>query len=327
VALSLKKSLQLSAVKHLSLLPLSGLLENIAGIYIPLLAGGSVTLLPAKEIGLSGSSQLNLKQLLASLNTYQPESLILIPELLRGLVLALRQGCVVPKSLKFIAVGGAKVATQLIQEAREKGLPIYEGYGLSECASVVCLNTPKQEVIGSVGKPLQHTDMYIRQGEIIVKQPIFLGYLNQVESWYPQELATGDLAYQDQHGFVHISGRKKNIIISSFGRNISPEWLESELLEYFSQAVVFGDQQPHCIALLSVTTNNDHPPQTLQKTIANINQELPDYAHIKQWLILEQPLSKQNGLLTATGKPKRKVIYQHYRTQITQLYAMHALLT
>ncbi len=328
VALSLKNSLQLSKVQHLSLLPLSSLLENIAGIYIPLLAGGKITLLPAKQTGLSGSSQLNIEKLLSCLNTYKPESLILIPELLRALIEALRQGFSAPESLKFIAVGGAKVAKQLIQDALKRGLPVYEGYGLSECASVLCVNTPQNKSIGSVGKPLSHTKIVIREGEIFVRQPIFLGYLNQLNSWHPKEFATGDLGYQDEHDFIHINGRKKNIMISSFGRNISPEWLESELLTYFSQAIVFGDQQTHCIALISPLSHKVEIDKSklIQEVMTKINQNLPDYAHIKQWLILDEPFSIQNGLLTETGKPKRAAIDYYYHAQIKQLYTAHSLL-
>ena len=319
VVLSLKKTLALPEVKHLSLLPLSTLLENIAGIYIPLLSSGTAILLPPKETGLFGSSMLDMQTLLSCLSQYQPETLILIPELLRILLTGIQQGWQAPKSLKFIAVGGAKVSPDLVRQARQVGLPVYEGYGLSECASVVCLNTPDADCQGSVGKPLGHTELIIEEDELIVKDPIFLGYLNQPESWYPSFFKTGDIASQDAQGFVHIEGRKKNILISSFGRNISPEWLESELSNYFKQSIVFGDSQPYCIALLApyqASASDD----TIQANIDLINQKLPDYAQIQSWIKLKEPLTTQSGLLTETGKLKRGAIYQNYQEQIEQLY-------
>jgi len=319
VASSLNASLKLSQAKHLSLLPLSTLLENIAGIYTPLLSGGMIVLLPPDETGLLGSSKLDVTALLSTLTRYQPETLILIPELLRVLVAEIRQGWEPPKSLKYIAVGGAKVSPDLVRKARRAGLPVYEGYGLSECASVVCLNTPQNDLAGSVGKPLEHTGITLIDDEVIVNKPIFLGYLNEAESWYPNSFATGDLAYQDKNGFLHIKGRKKNVLISSFGRNINPEWLESELQGSFAQAIVFGDQQAFCVALL-VPYDTSVSDELMQASIDAINQKLPDYGRIQKWLRPSEPFSIQNELLTETGKLKRTEIYQFYQKQITRLY-------
>ena len=319
VASSLNTALKISSVRHLNLLPLSTLLENIAGVYTTLLSGGTSIVLPQKETGLLGSSKLDMQTLLNCLSEYQPETLILIPELLRVLLVGIKQGWKAPRSLKFVAVGGAKVSPDLVHQARQAGLPVYEGYGLSECASVVCLNTPDSDYEGSVGKPLSHTELIIEGNEAIVNKPIFLGYLNQPSSWYPTSFKTGDIASQDDQSFVHIEGRKKNILISSFGRNISPEWLESELSNHFSQSIVFGDSQPYCIALVSPyqTPIND---EAIQTSINLINQKLPDYAQIKQWLRLKDSFTTQNGLLTETGKLKRDAIYLHYQKQIKQLY-------
>ncbi len=86
----------------------------------------------------------------------QPESIVLVPELLRLLVRAAQSGMRLPTSLKFIAVGGATVSRSLLDEAADAGLPVFEGYGLSECGSVVCLNTPEHHRRGSVGRPLSH---------------------------------------------------------------------------------------------------------------------------------------------------------------------------
>ena len=153
---------------------------------------------------------------------------------------------------RFVAVGGSRVAPELIDKARGVGLPVYEGYGLSECGSVVSLNVVGHTRTGTAGRALPHARLDIDDGEIIVRGSAMLGYVDQPESWNPREIRTGDLGHIDSDGFVHIDGRASNLLITSFGRNISPEWVESELLAgpLLAQAVVVGDARPWCAALV-----------------------------------------------------------------------------
>ena len=311
-------------IRHLCILPLSTLLENIAGIYAPLLVTGTIIVSPMQSLGFNGSSDFQLQKLLQTISQVQPTSLILLPQLLLALVGAVKSGWQVPDSLKFIAVGGGKVSAQLLQQAHQSGLPAYEGYGLSECASVVSLNTPAENKTGSVGKPLAHLEVEIRNQEIIIHGQAFLGYLNQPESWQPIQVHTGDLGYLDDEGFLYINGRKKNIIISSFGRNISPEWIESELQCHpiIQQCIVTGDNRPYCLAIifprqLNASANQD---KLIQQWIDKVNQSLPDYAQIKAWLKLTQAMSVENGMMTENGRPRRHHIISHYQQEIDQLY-------
>jgi long-subunit acyl-CoA synthetase (AMP-forming) len=122
---------------HLCLLPLATLLENIAGVYVPLTLGAKVVVPPCHTMGVSYAG-LKLPLLLKAIDTASPQSMILVPELLRALLYAVRAGWRAPQSLKFIAVGGGAVSTELLLHARQAGLPVFQGYGLSECASVVC---------------------------------------------------------------------------------------------------------------------------------------------------------------------------------------------
>ena len=127
--------------------------------------------------------------------------------------------------------------------ARVAGLPAYEGYGLSECASVVALNAPGAVREGSVGRVLPHATLRIDEaGEIHVRGATMLGYLGE-EGASPEEVATGDLGFINDDGYLYVQGRRKNLLITSLGRNVSPEWVERELLAHTSigQAVVFGD--------------------------------------------------------------------------------------
>ncbi len=321
VAESLVAAVGIERPKHLCLLPLSTLLENIAGIYAPLLAGGQVIAPSLAKLGFTGSSGLSIDRLLRNISKYQPDTLILVPEMLHAITAAAVNGWVPPASLRFIAVGGGKTAVGLLRSAQEVGLPVHEGYGLSECASVVSLNRPGSDLHGSVGRPLDHVRVHIEGGEIVVDGSSFLGYAGQPESWYPETVYTGDLGYVDPDGCIHIDGRRKNLLISSFGRNISPEWVESELLlgGLLHQAVVFGDAQPYCVALVAprdaTTTDLE-----IDSWIRHVNEGLPDYARIALWHRLEEPLCSANGLATDNGRPKREVIATRFRETLTDMF-------
>lgn len=321
VAQSLLDATELVAPTHLSILPFSTLLENIGGIYAPLLGGGTIIALPQSSLGFNGSNGFDLQTLLATISHYQPNSMILLPELLMALVAAISKGWRPPSSLKFIAVGGSKVSPSLLEQAEALGLPIYEGYGLSECSSVVSLNTPTDSQLGTVGKVLPHLNVTIEMGEIVIAGNAFLGYINEPDSWYKTKVYTGDLGYIDKKNYLHINGRKKNLLISSFGRNINPEWVESELLSngLLQQCVVFGDTQPYCIALL-LPRDSNISDEAIQLFVGRVNQQLPNYAQIERWEKLVEPMSLANNLLTSNGRPVREKIMQRYATVIEQLY-------
>ncbi|MCG4454119.1 AMP-binding protein [Pseudomonas sp. MMS21-TM103] len=307
--------------RHLCVLPLATLLENIAGVYAPLLAGACIELLPMAEVGLLGASQFDLPRFLGALNRVQPNSLILLPQLLLALVSAAERGLPLPDSLRFIAVGGGRVAPQLFERADALGLPVFEGYGLSECASVVCLNTPQQRRIGSVGKPLEHLE--IRLGpdqEVLVKGPRLLGYLGEPA---PQGewLGTGDLGHFEE-GFLVLHGRKKHQFITAFGRNVNPEWVEAELVQQLpiAQAWLHGEALPENVAVLVPRFPNTSDQQ-LDAAVEQVNQQLPDYARVHHWLRAEQPFSANNELATSNGRLRRAALYRHYQHAIAQLMA------
>lgn len=305
---------------HLCLLPLSTLLENIAGIYAPLLAGGTVNICSLEKLGYDGSRLIDPKKMLDTIVTIKPDTLILIPQLLMLLVQAAAQGWPVP-AFKFVAVGGSKVAPELLQQARKLGIPAYEGYGLSECASVVSLNVPKQDQTGSCGKALPHLQLSVKNNELVITGNSMLGYVNDPDSWYPSQISSGDLGYIDNEGFVHINGRSKNVLISSYGRNISPEWVESELLvsPLLAEAVVFGDAQPFCTALVYPRMNSTSDLQ-IERAIDHANTKLPDYARIRAWRRLESPLSAHTNFMTSNGRPRRDAIADFYEAEIALLY-------
>lgn len=308
--------------RHLCLLPLATLLENVAGAYTSWLLGGTVMAPGLARLGLAGSSQLDTAQLCRCIDEYQPHSLILLPQILKALLEQIQRGRWQPtSSLRFVAVGGGKVAPDLLRQARSYGLPVYEGYGLSECGSVVALNLPGADRPGAAGRPLPHCEIAVRDGEVVVRGPRYLGYLNDPDSSGEGEwLATGDLGEFDSEGFLHITGRKKNLLISSFGRNISPEWIESEILlePQVMQCVVLGDARPHCCALIFARPGSE--PGQLDRWLKSVNERLPDYAQVRSWAPLPAPLTFADGLLTANGRPRRDAIAAHYAESIENLY-------
>ncbi len=309
--------------RHLCLLPFSVLLENIAGVYAPMMAGADIICPPLEETGLKGASSFDANQCLNTIEKYQAESIILLPQMLMALLQASAPGDPRLTSLKFIAVGGGKVPMGLLTLARMFSLPVYEGYGLSECASVVCLNTPANTKPGTVGKPIAGVQVRVDANqEIWVKGRHFSGYLHELKTnseptlcvgeWLP----TGDLGALDEDGFLSIQGRKKNLIITGFGRNISPEWPEGVLLStgLFLQAAVFGEGQTGLAAMLVLRNPSDS--NKVQDALDKVNAQLPDYARIVQHLLVPEPFSFNNGLCTANGRIRRDAIWQAYNSQL-----------
>jgi len=300
--------------RHLSLMPLSILLENISGVYLSLKFGATIVSPKARSLGIFGSSGLDSEMLAKAINHYQPNSIILLPQLLLAMTILVEEKRINTSPLKFLAVGGGSVSPRLIERARNVGLPVYEGYGLSECASVVALNTPEHHRIGSVGKVLKHQRVDIKNNEIVVKGNGYSGYLgvastNSDESCIQENkiIHTGDEGYLDQDGFLFINGRKKNIIVSSFGRNINPEWPESRLLEspYIRSAIIMGEGKPSLSAIVVAPRENIF---FIAKHIKEINEELPDYARIMAWHLLTPEQFATKNLMTANGRIKRESV-------------------
>lgn len=296
--------------RHLCVLPLSVLLENLAGVLAPLARGATVVVPPLAEVGVAGSSGFDPARFQAALQRYAPDSVILLPQMLRawtGWLQHTQQQA--PRGLRMVAVGGAAVGGRLIRAARERGIPAYEGYGLSEGGSVQTLNLPGADRPGSAGKPLPHTRVRVAaDGELEISGTLMAGYLGDPQSvptWWP----TGDLGSIDADGFVHVLGRKKNLLITGFGRNVAPEWVETALRgePLLAQATVFGDGQPALSAVLWPLTPL-LPDAEIESAVQAANATLPDYARVARWVRARAPFHAQSGLATANGRPQRDAI-------------------
>lgn len=305
--------------RHLCLLPLATLLENIAGVYAPLIKGIEVCVPSPAETGLTGSSGLDANQMAICLNHYQPQSLILVPQLAMALVSMAEFELLHPEWLLMAAVGGGKVSDDLLTRAAAVNLPLYEGYGLTEAGSVCSLNLPGANKPGTAGQLLPHVEARLSEsGELLIKGSLMQGYLDSttpMQEWLP----TGDLATMDEEGFITIVGRIKNTFITAFGRNINPEWVEAALTQQLliEQAVLLGEGRATNLALLWLRFEPEQG--VLESIIAHINEQLPDYAQIHDVLLIEGSMPKT--LLTPNGRIRRAAVLSHYANRIDTHYA------
>jgi acyl-CoA synthetase (AMP-forming)/AMP-acid ligase II len=248
----------------------------------------------------------------------RPGSLILVPELLKAWVSYLSSSAMrAPDGLEYVAVGGSRVAHESLLAARRLGIPAYQGYGLTECGSVVSVNCPGDDR-ADVGRPLAHVQVAIKDEEIHVTTRAFLGYLGDKQPAGGKAFATGDLGHLDDDHLT-LSGRRKNVLITSFGRNISPEWVESVLVAepQIVQAVVAGDGKGVLSAVivpLRGATSSD-----LSLAVVRANESLPDYARIGPWLAAP-PFTFENGQATGNGRPVRSSILDAYASELAALY-------
>lgn len=209
--------------RHLSILPLAQLLEQICGIFLPIVAGAKTVFRFEATKALFGAP---IDPLVEAFETLRPTTSLLAPAILGRWVSTLG-GRTAPDSLRFVAVGGAACSPSLITAAQDIGIPVHEGYGLSECCAVVAMNRPGDNHPGTVGPVLDGLNVSLENGEIVVSGPtVMQDYLNGAAA--PAVWHTGDLGHFDGARLV-IDGRKDALLVTSAGRNISPEWVEQRV--------------------------------------------------------------------------------------------------
>ena len=209
--------------------------------------------------------------------------MILVPQLLLGLVTAVERGAISAPALRFVAVGGARVSPDLLQRAARVGVPVFEGYGLSECASVVSLNRPGATRIGSVGKPLPHVRVTLADdGEVLVRRLPPARLPGRGAVYRPVVADRRHRRVRRRRLPRTCKGRKKHQFVTSFGRNVNPEWVEAELTQLGSiaQAFVYGEGLSRNLALIWPLAA-DCSDASLDAAIAQANAALPDYARVQ----------------------------------------------
>lgn len=300
--------------KYLSLLPLPLLLETICAICVPLLVGATTHF----DGNAGAIARGEASGIADAFHRHRPTTSVLVPQLLAAWVGALDKQRPAPSSLRFVAVGGAPVAAELAERAWSLGVPVHEGYGLSECSSVVAVNRPGRRKAGSVGQPLRGLDVHIDDGEIVVDGPtVMKGYLNGEAAARPWR--TGDLGAIDEDGCLTVYGRKDNLIVTSYGRNISPEWIETMLLadSRISACAVFGHAQPHLSALIIPSERGAQwfakaPTAHVLLALAIGTRDAPDYAVPRDFAVVSLDEAVRRNLLTPNGRFRRSSLAATY---------------
>ena len=292
------------AGRHLPVLPFGILLEQVAGLFASFIAGGTYLPLPGSAVGLANPLRPDGRQLLDAVIRERATSLILVPEYLATLVAAMEACSTRLPQLTLVAVGGASISPALLQRADLVGLPVRQGYGMTEAGSVITLEDGSAISDGGVGRSIGSQKLWLADdGEIIIDGPSFLGLVGQPRE--PGPFATGDIGRFDRHGSLWIDGRKSNLIVTSFGRNISPEWLEGLLTAQpeIAQAMVRGDGDAKLEALLVPAG----PDADVENAVDRVNGGLPEYARIGACRLVP-PFTPASGLLTGNGRLRRSAI-------------------
>jgi long-chain acyl-CoA synthetase len=251
--------------------------------------------------------------------------------------------------LEWSSCGSAPIPAKILFFLKACGFSIFEGYGLTESAGLITLNRPGRLRIGTVGPAMDGLEIKIAEdSEILVK-----GYTRCAGYWnHPEATAelfeggwlhTGDIGAMDEEGFLKITGRKKEILITSTGKNITPSNIQTLLktIPYISEAVVFGEGRTYLTAILTLDEEktaeyaqqheipfNSFPELTqhpgivklIEKEIEAKNQDLARIEQIKKFTILEDQFRQDRDELTPTMKVKRRVIEQRYKDKITSMY-------
>jgi long-chain acyl-CoA synthetase len=250
--------------------------------------------------------------------------------------------------LELALTGAAPIPLEVLEFLDACGITVLEGYGMTETCAAATLNTPQALRFGTVGQPLPGTTVAIAEdGEILLGGPnVFKGYHRDDEATSAavegEAVRTGDLGEVDGDGFLRITGRKKDLIITSSGKNITPTNIENALREsrWISQAVVHGDNRSYLVALL--TLDADEAPalaatlgvepdlkamaadpkvlEALQQDVDAANQRFARIEQIKRFGVLEEDLSQAAGELTPTMKVKRNVVEKRYADTFASLY-------
>jgi long-chain acyl-CoA synthetase len=251
--------------------------------------------------------------------------------------------------LRLAVSGAAPISPDILRFFDAAGVLVLEGWGMTETSTAATISTPEDFKIGTIGKPFPGCEVKIAEdGEILVKGPnVFQGYYKNEEAtretivngW----LHTGDLGSIDGEGFITITGRKKDIIITAGGKNITPANLENEIKQHplVSQCVVVGDRKPYLVALVTLDPEEavayakehglpEDPGQlaangevrtAIEAHLAKVNEKFARVEQVKKIAILPEDLSQESGELTPTLKVKRAVVADKHEREIEQLYA------
>ena len=234
--------------------------------------------------------------------------------------------------------GAAPLSPEVMEFFHALGVPVVEGYGLTETASSATVNAPGDFRIGTVGRPVEGAEIRLADdGEILIRSDsVFAGYYKEPEAtaaaltddgW----LRSGDVGEFDEEGFLRITDRKKDLIITAGGKNIAPQNLENALKtsRFVSQALVVGDRRPYVTALVTVdeaevASSGRNPLELVQELVDDVNRDRTRVEQIKRFVILPRDFSQEEGEVTPTLKLRRTVIHENFVDEIERMYASGA---
>ncbi len=228
--------------------------------------------------------------------------------------------------------GGAPLAKEVIEFFHALDILILEGYGLTECTTAATVNRPSRFRFGTVGPALPGAELRLAEdGEVLIKtDTIFAGYYKDEEATrevLPGDgwLRSGDVGEIDEDGFVTITDRKKDILVTAGGKNVAPQNLENALKTHpiVSQALVVGDRRPYVTALITLAEDvpTNGAEEQMQRVVDDVNSELSRYEQIKRFTILPRDFTAEEGEVTPTLKLKRRVCQEHFAEEIEALYS------
>jgi long-chain acyl-CoA synthetase len=246
--------------------------------------------------------------------------------------------------IMLLVSGGAPLSAEIARFFHAAGILVCEGWGATETCAPATLNTPSAYRFGSVGRPLPGVEVVVADdGELLVRgENVCAGYLDNPEAnaeTFDAEgfYHTGDIGRRDEDGFFYITDRKKELIITSYGKNVAPQKIENLLRErrFVSNCIVHGDRRSHLVALVTLDRDDlrarqpaladgdaDDPrlAALIGHEIDAVNSSLPGFEHIRSFRILDHDFSPETGELTPTLKLKRRVIETKYRALLDELY-------
>jgi long-chain acyl-CoA synthetase len=234
--------------------------------------------------------------------------------------------------LRVANAGGAPLSRDIAEFFHAIDILILEGYGLSEVTTAATVNRTNDFRFGTVGKPLPGVEIRIAEdGEILLRSnTVFAGYYRD-QSATDEVLDgegfvhTGDVGHFDDDGFLVITDRKKDIIVTAGGKNVAPQNLENELKSHrvVSQAIVIGDRKPYIAALITIdpeAANGEDVQAQVQTAIDAVNAERSRYEQIKRFTVLPREFTLEHDEITPTLKLKRKVVLEHFAAEAAALY-------
>src|SRR4051794_22520950 len=250
--------------------------------------------------------------------------------------------------LREAVTGAAPIAQEILEFFWAAGVPVLEGYGMTETATAATTSSPENHKFGTVGRALAGVELKIADdGELLVKGPnIFRGYHKNADASFGAIedgwLHTGDLGSLDEDGFLSITGRKKDIIITAGGKNLTPANIENDLKQsrWISQAVMHGDRRPYPVVLVTLDEEEivpwaqqhglptdipslaDEPKvhELVQAELDKANAKYAQVEQVKRFCILDHDLSQETGELTPTLKVKRNIVNEKYAELFDRLY-------